>query len=185
MVASRLRSWIRNERRPLSPALKADLKVQLEAIEMLDPTAQAPASKRRYELPDNTDRVVLARARKEQDRLRDYLLRGRTDAPCDICGRILPTELLVAAHIVPRGDLDHEERMQFDRIAMIACQLGCDRLFELGFLTVNDEGIVEVRPVEGEPAPTLEGLAGRPCSAYNTDTSPAFAAHRSARLPSG
>jgi hypothetical protein len=72
-------------------------------------------------LPEDTDRLVLARARKEQAWLRDFLLDGRNEAPCDLCGRLLPKEFLVAAHITSRSELAHDERMQFDRIAMIAC----------------------------------------------------------------
>ena len=176
MVASRLRSWLK--KMPLSAALQADLEAQLEAIGALDPAASPTLAKRRFEVPEDTDRVVLARARTEQVRLRDFLLQGRTEAPCDLCGRLLDRELLVAAHIAPRRNLDHAERMEFERIAMIACQLGCDRLFELGYLTVADDGTVSPLPTGGALTPVLDELAGRRCSAYNAYTAPAFTAHR-------
>jgi len=173
MVAARLRSWLRAQ--PLSPALREDLEAQLRALDSLSPTA---ATVRRFKLPENTDRDVLAKARAEQDKLRNYLLNGRDEAPCDLCGRVLPAELVVAAHIVPRHRLDHDQRLDFDRIAMIACQLGCDRLFERGYLTVDDKGIVEARTVDGDLLSSLEDAAGRRCTAHNGLTAGAFAAHR-------
>jgi hypothetical protein len=178
MVASRLRSWLNKKKESLSPELRADFEAQLEAIDALNPTTPATPAPRVFEVPENTDRVLLARARTEQARLRDYLLQGRTQAPCDLCGRLLPRDLLVAAHIAPRRDLDHAERTQFDRIAMIACLLGCDRLFELGYLTVDEEGTICPGAAGDELTPILNELAGRRCSAYSDDTAAAFAAHR-------
>lgn len=190
-VAARVRVWLK--KKPLSDELRADLEAQLQEIEALsgravpakpvgvgaeDEPREPTRAKRRFEVPEDTDRLVLARARKEQSRLRDSLLQGRTEAPCDLCGRLLSKELLVAAHIVPRRELDHNERAQFDRIAMVACQLGCDRLFELGYLTVDEEGAICPRSVEDELMPILAGFAGRRCAAHNDETAAAFAAHR-------
>ena len=143
---------------------------------------QTAPDERRFEVPEDTDRLVITRARKEQGRLRDYLLDKRTEAPCDLCGRLLPKDFLVAAHIAPRHALDHEERMQFDRIAMIACLLGCDQLFELGYLNVDEHGMICARNVEGELSRILEGLAGRRCTAHSKSTAAAFAVHRTAGL---
>jgi hypothetical protein len=147
------------------------------------PARLTVAADQRVELPDDTDRVVLAKARAEQARLRDYLLpRGATTAHCSLCGRLLPRDLLVAAHIIPRSQLDHGERMQFDRIAMLACLLGCDELFELGYLTVDDEGTIRIRDVDSELTPILAELAGRRCAAHDDKTAAAFAAHRTSQL---
>jgi hypothetical protein len=180
-VAGRLRAWLATKPE-MGPKLQADFRAQLEAINARDALEAGGVVKRRFKLPEDadTDRDVLARARKEQDKLRDFLLDGRTKAQCDLCGRMLPAKLVVAAHIVPRHDLDHDQRVQFDRIAMIACQLGCDRLFELGYLTVDGEGIVEARFADGDLLPSVEGVAGRRCTAHNGLTAGAFAAHRAA-----
>lgn len=67
----------------------------------------------------------------QQGRLRGYLLAGRDAANCDLCGRRLPASLQVAAHIVPRSVSDEDHRKDFAAIAMLACNLGCDELFEL------------------------------------------------------
>jgi hypothetical protein len=140
-------------------------------------------SMRWFEVPEDTDRIVLAKARAEQGRLRDFLLpKGAANATCSLCGRLLPKDLLAAAHIVPRSQLDHGGRMQFDRIAMLACLLGSDELFERGYLTVDDNGTICTRDVDGELAPILVELAGRRCAAHNDLTAEAFAAHSAAHL---
>jgi hypothetical protein len=193
-VAGRLRVWLK---KPLSEALRADLEAQLEAMATLagsessseltkvegeEESGEPTGGRRPFEVPEDTDRLILVRARREQARLRDHLLQGRDEAPCDLCGCRLPKELLVAAHIAPRSELDHSERTQFDRIAMVACQLGCDRLFELGYLSVDEDGVICSRASEGELVPILARLAGRECAAHNADTAAAFATHRANSL---
>lgn len=100
----------------------------------------------------STDAEVIAKVRKEQGKLREYLLEGRTLAPCDLCGRALPKGLLVAAHIVPRSLSTEEERGEFAAIAMLACALGCDALFEWGYVVVDASGAIR----QGIKAPTQE-----------------------------
>jgi hypothetical protein len=124
-----------------------------------------------------TDRTVVAKARKEQAHLRDYLLDGRSEAACELCSRVLPKDLLVAAHIVPRSRLDDEARTQFDRIAFIACRIGCDSFFELGYLTVDDTGVIRSRTEAGDVSEELATLDGQRCSAHCVETAAAFAEH--------
>jgi hypothetical protein len=173
--------------KPLSPELYADLGVQLIQLktvasggEVSARGAEKPRSSSRHHVlpPDNTDRKVWAKARREQAQLRDYLLQGRSEAACELCGRVLPKDLLVAAHIVPRSGLDDEARKQFDRIAMIACRLGCDSLFELGYLTVDGTGVIHSRTTEGDVGKELAELDGVRSGAHCADTAAAFAEHR-------
>jgi hypothetical protein len=188
-VATRVDVWLQTK--PLSDALRADFEAQLEELEhptgavvsrkpAVRPVMKMPAgSPRTFELPEEgTNRQVIAQGRKEQAKLRDHLLQGRTEMPCDLCGRVLPAQFLVAAHIVPRSDLNDNERIQFDRIAMVACVLGCDRLFESGFLTVDEEGMVWSKAIDGDLGPVLAELESRRCSAHTAGTAPAFAVHR-------
>ena len=126
-----------------------------------------------------TDVAAIGRRRREQGRLRAYLLRGRDAAECDICGRELPASLLVAAHIVPRALSDETHRKDFAAIAMLACSLGCDELFELGYILVDQLGVVQL----GRPADTaalrvaVEQLASARCTAHNERTASDFASH--------
>jgi hypothetical protein len=83
-----------------------------------------------------TDGLRVGSYRLEQPGLRRALLQRRAVAPCDFCGRILPTRLLVTAHIKPRALCSWDERTDV-HIAVLACVLGCDALFEHGYITVD------------------------------------------------
>ena len=84
-----------------------------------------------------TDRVVQALARTEQAYWREMLFGGSLDGQCAICGRHLPVELLVAAHIKQRSKCSHNERLDPENV-MPVCLLGCDVLFEKGYIRVED-----------------------------------------------
>ncbi len=105
---------------------------------------------------DKLDKERKIYSRREQAFLRDYLF-GRGDrGTCVICGSYLPTSLLVAAHIKPRASCTDAERRDFVNNVVPMCLLGCDALFERGFL-VAQEGKVKVR-IEGELEPRLKNL---------------------------
>jgi hypothetical protein len=126
-----------------------------------------------------TDALTIGRRRREQAQLREYLLGRRAAAGCDICGRELPAALLVAAHIVRRADSDEEHRKDFASIAMLACSLGCDDLFELGYIIVDEAGIVRAGRAADTPSlgSAVELLTERVCTAHNERTAADFAEH--------
>jgi hypothetical protein len=84
------------------------------------------------------DCETVANARKEQAFLRTYLLQGRAYGCCILCEQKLPAELLIAAHIKPRFQCTLAERLDFDNVAALMCLLGCDSLFEKGFIYLVD-----------------------------------------------
>jgi hypothetical protein len=133
---------------------------------------------------ETTDLAALTTVRREQGRLRDHLMAGRPTAECALCGRVLPRRLLVAAHIAPRRTLSDSQRQRFDEIAMLACALGCDALFEWGLVVVDEDGII--RPGAAATTPDLRAvvrrLADQPCTAFDQPRAPAFAAHRAMHL---
>lgn len=133
---------------------------------------------------DVTDVEAFAKARKEQGQLRRHLLRGRSEAECALCGRLLPRRFLVAAHIVPRSKLNDEQRRSFDEVAMLACTLGCDSLFEHGLIVVSQDGTLQAGAKSGNTAveEARELLVNRICLAHDERTSEAFAAHQQASL---
>ncbi|MBW4719956.1 HNH endonuclease [Saccharothrix obliqua] len=119
------------------------------------------------------DRVASARYRVEQAALRRVLIGDEPTGRCALCGRELPVELLVAAHVKPRKDCSDEERRDLRNVAMLACHLGCDRLFELGYLGVGPDGVVV------SAGALAEGRAvGRRTPAHHPGSAGYFAWHR-------
>jgi hypothetical protein len=119
--------------------------------------------------------------RREQRSLRALLFKLKTSERCALCGEEYPVQFLRAAHIKPRNACSEGERRQLSRIAMPACVLGCDALFEAGFVTVDDHGKTVVS-AEVDAIPALSrragSLAGRPCSAFTAQNADFFAWHR-------
>ena len=93
-----------------------------------------------------TEREVTRSQRLEQSYLRRQLLHGAAHAPCALCGRDLPAEFLIAAHIKKRAACTTDERRDIGNIAMLACKFGCDALYEQGYLGVASDGRLITSP---------------------------------------
>ncbi|TFC50852.1 hypothetical protein E3O47_07540 [Cryobacterium sp. TMT2-17-1] len=147
------------------------------SVELGSTNPRAPASVDAMWERGETDATTIGRRRREQGRLRAYLLDGRNSANCDICGHQLPASLLVAAHIKPRAVSDEEHRKDFASIAMLACALGCDELFELGYVIVDEYGVVKPgRNAETDALQSVvDRLVGGKCTAHNSKTADDFA----------
>jgi len=126
------------------------------------------------------DREQTVQGRVEQGFLRGMLFQGRDRSTCSLCGAVLPTELLVAAHIKPRSECNSQERRDARNIAFPVCLLGCDALYERGFVSVNDKGQVVTTKRKGLPdnlQNRLQKLNGRRCSAWNDANAAYFSWH--------
>lgn len=108
-------------------------------------------------------------------------LQQRSQAPCGFCGP--PADLLVAAHLKRRAELTRGEKLHFRAIAVLACSLGCDALYELGYLSVDDDGRMVTATVPASPLNDhLAGLHGRPCPGHSTARAGYFSEHRVCRF---
>ncbi|MFF2745671.1 hypothetical protein ACFVVA_09020 [Kitasatospora sp. NPDC058048] len=140
----------------------------------------SPQNQDRYlELGDNLDRPVVALARREQARLRREKFKGRSSIRCDLCGRELPQGLVRAAHVRKRSQSNLEQRSHLANV-MAACVLGCDALFEDGFIRVSSEGTVEVSEKGAACADLLvaaKTLEGRRCTAHTPESAEYFDWH--------
>jgi hypothetical protein len=124
------------------------------------------------------DRWAIGAVRTEQRFLRSQQLQRRGSS-CSLCGLALPEELLIAAHIKPRSACSEKERMDTRNVSMLACLFGCDALFELGYVVVGEDGIIEAgRPASGQVWDRIEGLVGRRCRAHDDHSRLYFAWHR-------
>jgi hypothetical protein len=128
------------------------------------------------------DGIVQTKIRKEQGQLRSLLAGERTQAACALCGHEYPMQFLVAAHVKKRAVCSDEERRDLHHVAMLACNFGCDVLYEAGWITVNENGLVETVSVASVPVGKLREqltyLDGRRCTAYGRDSAPYFSWHR-------
>ena len=129
------------------------------------------------------DSAASVKVRREQAQLRALLAGGRAHAACALCGHVYPMEFLVAAHIKKRSLCSDDERRDLQHVAMLACTFGCDSLYESGWISVDQIGILRTVPPEQAPAgwfrEHLEGLAGLRCGAYDELSEAYFAWHRS------
>lgn len=94
------------------------------------------------QLDGELDRKAMGWHRREQSRARKRLLNGRPQGMCLICGKEMLSEFLVAAHIKKRSECTDEEKRDIDGVLMLACRFGCDYLFELGYISVQDKIVV-------------------------------------------
>ncbi len=133
---------------------------------------------------DGFDGSGRARLRKEQGHLRRALLNGRGHAPCAFCGEVLPEELLWAAHIFPRRFLTPRERGDLANVAVLACRLGCDPLFEAGYFAVDEAGsLVVAAPTGISPVDDrLARLQGRQVRSYRPASATYFQRHLTERF---
>lgn len=133
------------------------------------------------ELTYSGDRPGVSYQRGEQSSLRRALFGRRLVDACALCGRELPVAMLIAAHIKRRADTSNAERRRTDNV-MPACVLGCDDLFELGYVTVSETGIIEAgprrRPMTSALEGVIDGLLGRTCSFWDESRERYFAHHR-------
>ncbi|MFJ8920995.1 hypothetical protein ACIREK_16155 [Streptomyces sp. NPDC102415] len=124
--------------------------------------------------------LVEVLVRREQSKLRNKMLDGADTFTCALCGRHLPVRFIRAAHIKRRSQASREERLQLSNI-MPACLLGCDELFEHGYIHVTENGHVAVSGKAGEHLALKEAadqLAGNPVGGYSEHRAPYFAWHR-------
>ena len=129
----------------------------------------------------NTDSIAERRVRREQRLLRRALGLRNGSNTCSLCGRTYPDQLLVAAHIKKRSECTREERVDIPAIAMVACSLGCDALFESGYICVNADGVIEAKnrhDTEEHIRELTAKLHGRALAGYNSKSAQYFAWHR-------
>ncbi len=137
----------------------------------------------RFEGSLDEEHSVLGRA--EQGFLRAWLFQGKSRARCSLCGHEFPVELMFAAHIKPRAECSLEERRDACHIAFAVCVLGCDALYEKGFVSVTDVGCVVTATGGDVPAELkrrLRAIEGRRCQAWDEGNAKYFDWHYARRF---
>lgn len=115
-------------------------------------------------------------SRKEQVILRGILFKDKNEAQCSICHKNLPVNLMVAAHIKPRSKCNLNERKD-SNIVMPVCKVGCDDYFEKGYITVDNNGFININKkmyLTSELISLLKEIDGKKCTHFNKSTESFF-----------
>ena len=141
-----------------------------------DPNFEQNYEKRLSELVSTDSIGGKTASRKEQVLLREILFGRVTEKQCAICHRVLPTDLLVAAHIKPRSKCSTSERTN-PNVVMPVCKVGCDDLFEKGYVLIDENGVIRgnsKRTVSVDLKIIVESIEGKSCTHHNEDTAAFF-----------
>ncbi|NHC12569.1 hypothetical protein [Motilibacter deserti] len=131
---------------------------------------------------EGLDGLALALVRKEQKQFRRAILGRHASLACSLCHRELPISLLRLAHIKRRADSTTAERLDSANM-MPACTLGCDELFERGFVMVDETGRVvrnqKLTVATEDLNNAIARLAGKAVLGHTARMGEYFAAHAS------
>ncbi len=83
-----------------------------------------------------------AKIRLEQDIFSEFLFSDCSNSKCAICSRSYPNSIMVAGHIKKRSLSSDIERRNLNNV-MPVCKMGCDDLFERGYIYINKKGRIK------------------------------------------
>ncbi len=120
-----------------------------------------------------------AKRRKEQAFLREILFGTYQEGECVICNKTYPVNFLVAAHIKKRSNCTEDEKRDFNNIVTSMCKLGCDDLYEKGYIGVQAGTVVRLKGsnVTSELIRNIDEVVGNECPAWNELTKGYFEWH--------
>lgn len=128
---------------------------------------------------ESLDGETLSTYRKEQGELRRALFGSQDEALCGVCGRSYPVDLLVAAHLKPRKECSGEERRDIPAIGMPMCLLGCDALYEQGYISIKDGIVVGAPDIDATSVQNpVDLVAGREAPSWTKEREPYVRWHR-------
>ncbi|KAH0536318.1 hypothetical protein GP486_008893, partial [Trichoglossum hirsutum] len=134
-------------------------------------TAKTAALEKKLANMNRTDKKAVENQRLEQDILTALLHEGKKTNTCAFCGRSFPVSFLITAHIKKRSHCSHEERID-RRIVMPLCNMGCDQLYERGYLSVREGKVVPLRqtPTSGDMKRYLDEVIDNECLYFSDQT---------------
>ena len=132
---------------------------------------------------NNLDNTTVGTSRREQGLLRRYLFNNNEFSRCGICNHEYPVNMLVAAHIKKRASCTTKECLDYKNITMPMCKMGCDDLYEKGYIYVEDGKIIRNPEKESSITPKIRhylvSIGDKKCNYYNQKTKRYFNWHRS------
>tara|TARA_B100001057_G_C22678795_1_gene882900 strand:+ start:31 stop:1011 length:981 start_codon:yes stop_codon:yes gene_type:complete len=126
---------------------------------------------------DKTDsKSHTSKRRIEQQLLREFHM-GIKETTCSLCHKTYPNELVVAGHIWERHKIKDEEIRKDPDVVMPVCKLGCDELFEKGFIVVDETGniVPDIKNITSQPLVQFaKQYEGKKCLHFNEKTKKFF-----------
>jgi hypothetical protein len=142
-------------------------------------TAEEYKIRTQLERIGSLDKETVVRRRTEQHILKKYLFNNAGTGSCALCRQEFPITFLTTAHIKKRSECTDEEKRDMN-IVMPACNLGCDILYEKGYLLVRD-GIVRenigIKPVSTALRNYVSKQNEKECAVFNGDRAGYFKHH--------
>jgi hypothetical protein len=128
---------------------------------------------------NSLDSEYQAKRRKEQAFLREILFGTYQEGECVICNKTYPVNFLVAAHIKKRSNCTEDEKRDFNNIVTSMCKLGCDDLYEKGYIGVQDGKVIRLKGsnVTSALIQDIDKVIGNKCSAWSESTKGYFEWH--------
>jgi len=128
---------------------------------------------------EKTETETTSKTRLEQSFLKKLLFKRKIVGTCACCKKELPIAYLWAAHIKKRSHCTVQERKDYN-IVIPLCKLGCDELFEKGYIAVNDAGLfhsLKKKPTSADLESYMLSINNQLCTYYNANTSGYFRWH--------
>jgi len=165
----------------LSEAIMEALDLEPSVGAILPAESEILAAMRALEnLEGDLDLPASTRRRAEQALLRKIRFGGKKVDACSICARVLPVDLLVIGHIRKRHSCDATQKRDGANV-MPVCLLGCDKLFENGYIYVDSSGVIEASHIaKGNPQldSVINSLVGKTCLSWTPASAPYFRWHK-------
>jgi len=130
----------------------------------------------------STDGVASRPTRLEHKYIVRSLFQGKLTGQCCICLNEFPRHLLVAAHIKKRSVCSTAERLDISNIAVPMCRLGCDPLYEHGYLSVKNGKVIRhpSREMTKATASYVDRVIGNDVARWSAKNRKYFDWHRNA-----
>lgn len=125
-----------------------------------------------------TETEITSSRRLEQGYLKKNLFGKKIIGTCACCKREYPVSYLITAHIKKRAFCELHERKDLN-VVMPMCKLGCDELYEKGYISVSKGIFVDMlkTPNSTELQAYINQVSGSTCDFYNERTKAYFEWH--------
>ena len=121
-----------------------------------------------------------AKIRLEQDIFTEFLFNDCSNSKCAICARSYPNSIMVAGHIKKRSLSTDIERRNLNNVMPI-CKMGCDDLFERGYIYINKKGRIkrnEEKEITSDLKQYLDSIVDKNSWFFNKKNTIFFEQHR-------